>query len=524
MKRLLLLSIICFLPFCGKVFPDVWIPISCDTQGKPLTMEVLKDDASSYQVEVTVNGLYDKQIINKQGNYHRLSLGTSGTLLNSGEPLLPLITRMIAIPTGTKPSVSISEEHWMDIEIGTILPAQTPPRNSKTAVAFHLNEKTYNRPYLPPVVRMGEEQEWRHIKNVGVYVCPFKYYPKDNRMSVLSKFVLKVDFERTTGDTAKVITAYEKGKGYGLFDNTVYLSGNRSQSNYYNNNYLIIVGNSSSIPITCDKMIKFKIWKALKGFDVNVVSLSSFLSSAGPYYQDVVKQYIRDSVGSGGHVLFIGDDSSIPMAHVHSFYNSSQYIDGDYWYGYGTGSGIWMADIAVGRFSTNSAWEFGKMVDKTIRYESTSPGSDSILLVAHRLDPYYYRGFQHCCEEICNAEYTESVPFIKAYGAGYTDTGAYMSNAYVISKINQGVPIVCYLGYGYPNYWGGLYGEDGSGDPSYAWNSSGELFYSTEVGNMNSNSCAVFLSSSTNTGNISVSGNMLEAFTRDTNGVAAFVS
>ena len=383
-----------------------------------------------------------------------------------------------------------------------------------------MNENVYSHPFLPQVLRVSEEQIWRNVRNVGISVCPFKYYPDKNILSILSKFILHVNFDKPADEKSESVVYYETCDDFNLFDNIVYLLPNRVQSSNYNNNYLIIVGNSTIY--NSNDLKKFKLWKALRGFNTMVVPLSYILSSPS-YSQDEVKNFIRDEVGSGGHVLFIGDDSSIPMAYVYSFYNSSQHIKGDYWYGYGTGNSNWMADIAVGRFSTNSAWEFKKMVDKTIRYESTCPLSDSTLLVAHKEAPTYYWGFQNWCEMISNANNIEPMSFVKAYGASIENTGTNATNAYVISKINQGVPIVCYLGYGYPNYWGGLYGENGSGDPSYAWNSSGELFYSTEVENMNSNSCAVFFSNSTNTGDISVNGNMLEAFTRATNGAAAFV-
>lgn len=481
-------------------------------------MTVLKNDVSSYQVEVTINGIYDWQIKDKHGNFHRLFLDGGGTLLSHGEPMLPLISQIIAIPPGAEVSASIVEEKWVDIKIGRILPAQLSSRDNYSNNSFQYDERIYYQPYYPPIVSVSREHTWRGIRNVGINVCPLKYYPDENKLSVLSKFILNVSFDRNTDINVKDIVPY--AEDFCLFDNTAYSIPNRQRSGINNHNYLIICNNLSILQ--SDELKKFKIWKALRGFNTTIVSLDSILTSS-TYSQDEVKEYIRNEVGSGGYVLLVGDNNSIPTASVNSFSPGTRRIRGDYWYGYDSGYGEWEADIAVGRFSTNSAWEFENMVNKTIRYESTSPLSDSTLLVAHKEDPTYYGGFQYWCEMIRKNNYDEPMSFIKAYGASVENTGTNATNAFVISKINNGVPIVCYIGHGYFNYWGGLFGLNGSSNPNYGWNASCESFYSSEVANMDSTACTVLFANSANTANICVSGNMLEAFTRGTYGAVAYV-
>jgi hypothetical protein len=515
---ILLCSSVCLLFPSIEAFSQSWIPVSRDSAGEAVSVNVLRDDATSYQIEVTVNGIYDQLITNERGNFHRLSLGLGGSLLESGEPALPLITRLIAIPTGASVSATIEEEHWSDVVIGKIFPSQIPPRESKELSTFRFNNEVYGRPFTPPVIRVGEEQKWRGIRNVGVYVCPFKYFPTDNRLSVLGKFVLRVDFTHASSD----VTIDDEGEDSGLFDNTVYATlspthkdGFRSSSSSYD--YLIIACNNPSV-LNSEKLTEFRRWKALKGLKTNVIPLSTIGSNPS---QNDIRQYIRGEVSNGvKYVLFIGDNSSIPTADVHGFCFTTSYLRGDYWYGCPTTAGAWEADVAVGRFSTNSDWYFGKMVDKSIRYESTRPLSDSILLVAHKESAGTYWGFQRYCEDIRNyPNYSEPRPFITAYGASETYGGNNATNAHVVNKINSGVPIVSYTGHGLPGFWGGVCG----GDPYSGWNVSGESFTIAEAANMGSTSNAVFFSNSCNTANITQSGNMLEAFTRADYGAAAFV-
>ncbi len=513
--NIILLSIVSFLSISNDSLAQTWIPVSSKTQREPVAMKILKDEASSYQMEVNINGLLDQQVDIKQGIFHRISLGMYGTLMNSGEPLLPMISRLIAIPDGTVAKSSIVEEQWTDVEIGSILPAQIPPKSSKQTSSFYKNEKSYANPFIPTIVNQSEEQKWCNIRNVLISICPFKYYPKENRLSVLSKFILNVDFIPTE-DLTKESLSYKGHRDYAQFDNTVFSLPSRTQNTTLSNNtYLIIVGDIPGI-IGSRQLKEFMRWKALKGFDTKVVSLSSILSTSY-YSQDEVKEYIRDEVGSGGFVLLVGDNSKIPMASIPSFYYNYQTIYGDYWYGCDTGTNVWEADIAIGRFSITSLGEFEYMARKTINYESTEPQTMNTLLVAHKENPTGNYGYQHWCEWINNTPYVEPMSFVTAYGA----EGA--TNADVVSYINSGVPIVCYLGYGFPNYWGGLGANYGQPDPYGGWNIDGESFYSTAVSSLNDTARAVIFSGASNTANISVSGNMLEAFTRYYYGVPAFV-
>lgn len=510
MRRInILLFLICLQLHFERAYSSVWIPVGSEEQGDCLTMTVLKNDASSYQVEVVVNGLYDDQITNQHGVFHRLSLGVGGNLLNSGEPTLPLISRLIAIPTSKIAYSSIIEEQWADVEVGTILPAQIPPKDYKKKTSFYMNKHAYSKPFIPTLVSQSEEQTWRGIKNVGVSVCPFKYYPTENRLSVLKKFVLEVNFE-INDSLADESVSYEANDDYGLFDNTAYFLSNRSQNT--NNKYLIICKDANIM--NSQSMKEFRIWKALKGFDTEPVSLNSILSTID-YSQDEVKQYIQDEVGSDGFVLLVGDSSKIPMAVAPSFYYNSGTIRGDYWYGYGTGTNDWQADIAVGRFPVSNLNEFSRMARRTIKYESTSPITNNTLLVAHKENPYSYWGYQHWCENICNEDFTEPMAFVTAYGA----EGA--ANANVISHLNTGVPIACYIGYGYASYWGGVGGTPEN--PDCGWNISGESFSSSQVSNLNDSACAVIFSNCPRSANIEAIDNMLKAFTRGQNGATAFV-
>ena len=207
------------------------------------------------------------------------------------------------------------------------------------------------------------------------------------------------------------------------------------------------------------------------------------------------------------------------MAQTPSFYNNtgtySGMIKGDYWYGCGSGTDDWEADISVGRFSVSNYNEFSRMVRRTIRYESTCPLTNNTLLIAHKENPYSNWGYQKWCEIICNEDFTEPMSFVTAYGY----LGA--TNANVLSYLNSGVPIACYVGYGYASYWGGVGGTPE--EPDSGWNLTGESFYNSQTSNLNDSACAVIFSNCPKSADLFINNNMLEAFTRGQKGATAFV-
>ncbi len=519
MKRIIFIValLFCSLAVSISAIAQEWLSIAGKQRGETVTKKILRDDASSYEVCMTINGLLDNIVTREDKEYHSLSLG-EGTLQQVGAPALPIISELVAIPEGCQASVSVIEKKWKDISINQIFPFQQRKQGINTPSVFQIDGNAYSVSFIPSILETDEEQIFQNVKNVGVHICPFKYHPTIDKLSILFEFTLRVDFTTQDGQNGVKVSLQEGNDKNGVFDNKVYFrEGLRSKSNdsqYDSYDYLIIVGHNPVI-LNSQELKNFRIWKALKGFKTNVVSTSDIGMNIGD-----IKQYIATEYTKGvRYVLLVGDENSIPVGHIPSFYFPATYIDSDYWYGCMNGSGDWQADVAIGRFSTTSAWDFRTMAYKTIRYESTPPLTDSVLLVAHKLAPFDYFGYQQCSQNIKFYPYSEPVLFTTSYGADEIYYGDNATNASVIQKINQGVPLVNYRGYGYPSYWGG---EDGD-DPNIGWNASGELFSYSEVNNMDSTSNAVFFSVSANTGDILATNNMLEAFTRSTYGAVAFL-
>ena len=505
MKRLFIFASAIFFHF-SSTFSQEWVSLNGKQQREAVNMTVLQSDALGYKVKVTVNGLYDETVQNEKGTFHSLSLGRVERLLTMGSPALPCINQIIAIPPDATMSVSVEEDEWKDLEIGFVYPAQSQFLAENKV--FHINDTVYQHSFIPSTVKVGKESTWRGIRHAGVSVCPFKYYPQENRLSVLCSYTLKVEFSQ------KQITSLQKiDSRFGLFANTVYknesLGQKNSSSNSNNYDYLILVGNNAGITdhsSFCEKLKQFRIWKALKGLKTKVTYLNTLSMSD---YQ--IRDFIRNEKTNNNisYVLLVGD--SIPITTSDTLnYDQTSHIYGDYWYG--CEPGMDEADVCIGRFSIASVADFEHMVDKTIKYESSYEISPYTMLIAHKEEAPFPYSYQGCCEAIRTDSLTAGIYFWKAYGSLPSDGGNNATNQMILDEMRTShYNIINYRGHGGVNSWSN-------------WNVSGESFTSSEINNMDSTRSSVFFSVACNTANIgSNTGCMLESFTRSTHGAVVFI-
>ena len=487
MKRFSL-SVCAMVLFSCNAFSQEWIPLDGNHQEEAVTMSVLQSDASGYRVKVTINGLNDKVIQNEKGAFHFLSLGRVERLLTTGSPDLPCINQIIAIPPNATMSVSVEEEDWKNLKMGLIYPVQSQFLEENKV--FHINDTVYQHSFIPSIVKVGKERTWRGIRHAGVSVCPFKYYPQENRLSVLCSFILKVDFTQNNSTVLQ-----KENSRFGLFDNTIYrkksLDSRTRSSNVENYDYLIIDGfpdSSKNATQFNKKLTQFRIWKALKGLKTKVVSFSSV--------SDIQDYIVEEKTKGLSYVLLIGDKQHIPLSMVDG-------IKGDYWYGCVPENEE--ADIPVGRFSIESMEDFNHMVDKSINYERSADVSPVAMLIA-----YNYYVYRDCSVTIDTTHYTSPYSFWTAYGGD----GNYVTNQYVTSEMHTfHYNIINYRGHGGDCLWGNPY-----------WNIAGESFTSSELNDMDSTITSVFFSIACSTGNIeSDTVCMLESFTRSDHGAVAFI-
>ena len=498
-----LIFILTFLTNGVCAQPYTWTSVDGSKKGDEYTIKTLESNLKGHKVKVNIHGFYSR-VLEKNGRrfheFHSIKGHKSGLV---GEPQLLYISQLIAVPEGASYNISVEEIKWADIEIAEIIyPTQKHHSESEPEPEFYILDKIYEQDtYIPPLLTIGREQKWRNIRNIAVSVCPFRYYPTKNKLSVLSSFVLHIDFSEASKESGAKSRDIIKASNEHYFDNDIlsFPVDNRAVSNSNEYDYLIIVGNIPSI-LNSQKLKEFQQWKAFKGYKTKVVSTDTIDSTA----TDIKNYIIQERVNGIEYVLFIGDSDKIPLKAAST--PQGHHALSDYWYGCLDGANDYEAEIPIGRFSTNSLSDFENMVNKTIAYEKSFNGYyDETLLVAHREEaPGNYQG---CCEDIRNATYSSNFTFNLAYGASPSYEGLGYTNTDVVNDINTPMHIVNYRGHGEYNLWGDN------------WNCDNESFFASEINNINS--CSIYFNVCCLTGRITNEPCFMETFTRSEKGAVA---
>lgn len=510
-----LLKILVIYSLCSSfqsLSSQTWIPIADDNNGKTISTEIIKSDAYCYWLKVRINRLYEHIVKNDMGEFYNLSFDDPFHLMEVGSPALPLFLQTIAIPEGAVLSLSISEQNWKDINIGKIYPAQTPCNDNSTDFNFTYNKKVYEMPFTPSLIIQGKEMRWRNIRNTTIAVCPFKYDAQQNKLSVLKEFVLQVEFKYSENSNKKRgFTTVNND--YGLFDNIIIDSIDIvPRSSAEADKYLIIVREDLGADES-EALKKFRIWKAVKGYNTEVMTISS-TQNTPTHIKSLITQKYNQYNGHLKYVMLIGDASNITQESVCSHEDSPHLIFGDYWYGCLDGGDDAEADLPIGRFSCSNLNELKNMVDKTIKYERHHNLLEQTLLVAHcQYAPHEY---QACCDSIYNTTYSENMTFIQAYGSS---TDYHGKNAFIIDNINQGTNIINYRGHASTSYWGAYDGTH----TAPMWNVSGEVFASSEIDSISDGTNTLFFSIACQSGHLGADSCMLEVFTRSPKGASVFI-
>lgn len=473
---------------------ELWISVDGSKEGECVTTSNIKSNTLLYEANYSVHGFYANSTEINGTTYQRLSFDIPSTLSERGLPALPVINKLFAIPYGTECDVTIKNEKWEKMPIGTIYPSQDVLFESLGKGEFLINNSVYqNDDFTPALIQVGKVKYWKGIVCKSVKICPFVYYPSSNDVLVLKEFILSVKFKQNERMNCLQLDGPKK-----VFANSnIIKTKDSTKATMSNDNYdyLIIVGDIPNIS-NCQALSDFLLWKAFKGYKTKMVSTSVTGTSVAQIKQYINNERLKDIK----YVLFVGNQDKIPMDSIYdSNLHYGCFICGDYLYGCQGGTDDYYADISIGRFPANTVDELTTMINKTIRYEKFSGlhSYNDVLLIAHQGNNFY-----PTIDSIANRYHT-SQNFTKLHG----NQGA--TNSDVLQHINEGFNIVNYNGHGEEDLW-------------LDWNSLHENFTYNYADSLNADALSIYFSIACKTGNIRNSPTMMRSFLCKNTGAVAF--
>ncbi len=478
-------------------------------------VEVLASDSLHTTAHITIPGMWVRDTSVNNTTYQILEIPAHGTNHNVGEPQMPTIYELVAIPPTSNANITINNTvALLQLNGYNVFPYQEPVPEGQLPDSFFINNTLYNTNVSYPSISacLSDPAVWRDVRVAQTTLYPIKFNPVTHQLDVWYDFTAQIDYSGTSNVNI-LPNGYPEGIGpeyAAMYSNAIInydwlgLEEDESRNSYA---YLIITTDEFE-----DVIQPFVFWKHKKGFEVLVKTSSTSWTT-----QSVKDTILADyNARQTDWVLLVGDTADVPI-------KNTSYGYSDYWYSLLAGNDHY-PELAVGRFSPADTTDVTTMVNKTFAYErypNPSWDIDDVLLVVamNCLDSY-------ACKEFIKLNVMQSINFNvdTAYAMDTTINGdplyRYATNDTVSRYIEQagGVSIVNYRGHGHPYQWQG----DGRG-----WSSTGEVFDTADVWDLDnfwasdSGWLPLVFNVCCNTGAIQYPECMVEAWTRSPNGGAA---
>lgn len=506
MKRTILLTAFYCL-FGSMATAQDWVSFTRSTPQAPV---INLTQSSNQQVSFTVEvcGMFKNDTSEGGDTYQRIHIPGAGRKNEIGEPELPFIRQLIAIPECDSVSLAVNITGQTNYNNYNIYPApdfmevQNPDSTVYMQEVFAFDSLAYSQNnYIP-----GQNAEiistgyLRDQKFAEVLIYPINFNPATNHINVMTNYSLTLDFYNpstavniNTGIFNNVVSCNllnytSSGIKASVNDN---LQGNgnvqwitltdTSDADNIIADYLIIVAHPFFEPSNpASEVLRIANHRATyNGFDVAILDANEIYLELDFEFENPDFEYeqkIRSCIhrvyeganaehmydGKLGYVLLVGDteygtNTGMPTSYEYFSFPSDYYYscvtkDGNVYDKFG--------DLYIGRFGVdnnlqNGLTELHNIVEKTIYFESEYSFEDWRNNVAHANGNSYVPEYFIAEDEddldyydfIADLLFEEDLTIVNYYTL---DSQIYQP---VIDMLNEGTPVMLYDGHGQYNNW-----------------------------------------------------------------------
>ena len=206
MKQSPLLLVLCCL-IGSIVSAQDWVTF---TQANPQAPVINLILSNNLQVQYTVEvcGMFEENLIEESESFQRIEIPGAGKMSETGEPELPYIRQLIAIPECDEVILTVNITGQTDFYNYNIYPApdyeevQGPDSLVYLQEIFSINETVYDQnTYLPDTnAEIVSTGYLRGQKYAEVYLYPVQFNPVTNHIIVYKYYQVSLDFSNPTTD------------------------------------------------------------------------------------------------------------------------------------------------------------------------------------------------------------------------------------------------------------------------------------------------------------------------------------
>ncbi|MBR5725642.1 MAG: hypothetical protein IKX56_02795, partial [Muribaculaceae bacterium] len=428
--------------------------------------ECVKSDMTSLKASFSFSTIDAQDIQSERGTFSWLSLPNTVIGGNEGDPQIPVVNELIAVPFGAMPSIrvtsySTTDYRLEDYGIHALVPRQPDLRKDQRPedVPFVYNEAAYQTRGLrsEPTVRVNVNGTMRGVQVGQLSIEPVSYDPVNNTIRVFNDIEVEVSFDGADARATEEMLV----KTYSPYFNSLYaqLFNGRAVRDVYED-HPDLWNAPVKMLVIANRMFKDCIqdwlaWKTTKGIYVDVNYTDDIGTTASAIKTFIQNKYAADAPT---FLMIMGDKDQVPASATGSATScvtdlSYSSVDGDEF-----------VDMFHSRFPAETVAQMTAMLNKALEYEQyTMPDPsylNNVLLIAGEdssgwgvtvgrptiwyATNYYYNaehGFQNVYE-FSHGTYTNCYSYLSS-GVGFANYTAHGSNtswagpSFTVSDVNN---------------------------------------------------------------------------------------
>lgn len=432
-----IMVILLLLTFKSAYSQGKWIALEDSTNSqRVVTVDNLISSTDSITFRLSYSGFYTDSIVQDDTLYRILNLSGEYSMMQPGNPGLPLIRKLLALPECTAINVELTFDSLIVLNNYLISPAfnyidTVIDSNATLLPVFSKNHSIYQSYQWFPAnqFEVNTTGHLREQKLAEVFFYPFQFNPALNQLRVCKEMNVKVTFENPHGKINNELGIFRNVARHSALNYTLDELGPASQAqstgqgsvHWYTltspadvdliqADYLIITAgrffSQNNLQSETYRIAKHRA--DYNGYDVAILNVENIVSDAVGFeygtdqnapifkterrikacikrlYANNLAQHTAD--GKLAYVLLVGDAKAkaipnwlyegVPAAYEHQEYTPNNGWTTDYYYACLTDDGNWQydfyGDLFIGRFSADDDTELHNIIEKTIAYETES--------------------------------------------------------------------------------------------------------------------------------------------------------
>ena len=345
-----------------------------------------KSDMTGLRATFSFSVIEAQDCKNKAGEFSLLSMPNTVIGGNEGDPEIPVVNELIAVPVGATPHIKVKsfrteDYNLADYDIKTLAPRQPSLRKDKKAddVPFVYNKEAYEKEGLStdPKAVVEVVGTMRGVRLAKMTIEPVSYDPVKNTVRVFNDIEVEVQFD----GAAKKATNDLYTETYSPYFDIVYkqlFNGNAAKSAYddhpdlYNTPVKMLVVTTSTYA-NCTAFQNWLTWKKQKGFDVDVQTVAS--NATASTIKNLI--YSRYNANHPTFLVIVGDETVVTYYQLWDY--GSTYGNAASDLEYASVDGDVYHDMFLSRMPVSSTTELSNLVNKILTYEKYTMSDPSYL-------------------------------------------------------------------------------------------------------------------------------------------------